>query len=84
MRSRDIWQFSLIIFLFQEPNVIVTHALPDQPGTIIISSASQQTASGYAGEPYCPSPPAIQPGYTGMAPPGYYGQYNPEDQYPIK
>ena len=64
--------------------MIVTHALPDQPGTIIISSASQQTASGYAGEPYCPSPPAVQPGYTGMAPPGYYGQYNPEDQYPIK
>ena len=82
MRSRDIWQFSLIIFLFQEPNVIVTHALSDQPGTIIISSGSQLTASGYAGEPYYPPP--IQPGYTAMATPAYDGQYNPKVQYPTK
>ena len=84
MRSRDIWQFSLIVFLLQESNVIVTHAFPAQPGTIIVSSASQQTASGYAGQPYYPSPPPVQPGYTGMAPPAYDGQYNPEVQYPTK
>ena len=61
-----------------------THALSALPGTIIISSGSQLTASGYAGEPYYPSPPPVQPGYTGMAPPAYDGQYNPEVQYPTK
>ena len=84
MRSRDIWQFSLIVLWFQESNVIVTHALSAQPGTIIIDSGSQQTASGYAGQLYYPSPPPVQPGYTGMAPPAYDDQYNLEVQYPTK
>ena len=86
MRSRDIWQFSLIVFLFQEPTVIVTHALSDQHGTVIVSSGNQQTASGFASQPYYPSPPPppVQHGYTGMPPPGYDGQYNPEVQYPTK
>ena len=84
MRSRDIWQFSLIVFLFQEPTVIVTHALPVQQGTIIVSSENQQTASGFASQPYYASPPPVQLGYAGMAPPGYDGQYNPGVEYPTK
>ena len=59
MRIRDIWQFSLIVFLFQESNVLDTHALSALPGTIIIDSASQQTASGNAGQPFHPSSPPV-------------------------
>ena len=66
--------------------MIVTHAISAQPGTIIIDSASQQTASGFASQHYYPPPPPppVQPGYTGMSPPGYDDQCNPEVQYPTK